>query len=313
MTRTSSNFAPVLFLIFNRPEVTARVFDVIQSMRPKRLFIAGDGPRPDKMSEREIVQETRRIVENVDWDCEVVRRYQETNLGCRLGVSTAITWFFEQVEEGIILEDDCLPNDSFFPFCSELLERFRDDNRIGSIAGTNYLGETIGEHSYYFSHHCPIWGWATWRRAWKKYDLNMRAWTEFKNGGYMETVHRNTGVAAFFGAIYDQMAIGKIDTWDHQWSFTCLKENWLTIIPKRNLVTNIGFSTHATHTKDSGNFLAARPSFDLDNVLVHPPIMLPNPGLEEKLSSFVLSVIGGENQKRDSLKKRIRHWLRKLL
>ena len=140
MTRTSSNFAPVLFLIFNRPEVTARVFDVIQSMRPKRLFIAGDGPRPDKMSEREIVQETRRIVENVDWDCEVVRRYQETNLGCRLGVSTAIMWFFEQVEEGIILEDDCLPNDSFFPFCSELLERFRDDNRIGLDRGNELSG-----------------------------------------------------------------------------------------------------------------------------------------------------------------------------
>ena len=312
----AENFTtPILLMAFNRPVVTAKVFDAIRAIRPRQLFIASDGPRPDRAGEQEAVFETRKVVEYIDWDCEVARKYQEKNLGCKLGVSSAITWFFEQVSEGIILEDDCLPSSSFFPFCSQLLERYRKDNRVGSIAGTNYLGETDGEHSYFFSHHCPIWGWGTWQRAWDKYDLNMSAWAEFKAGGYINTVHRSAGIADFFAGIYEQMAQSKIDTWDHQWSFTCLKENWLTIIPRRNLVTNIGFSIQATHTKDSANVLSSRPAFSIDSTnLMHPTIMLANPNFEEKLSSFVLSVIGGgaPNRHRTSRKGWIRQWLRRL-
>jgi hypothetical protein len=310
---TDGFHTPILLLTFNRPDVTARVFQAIRAVRPTRLFIAGDGPRADRAGDQEAVLETQKVVESIDWDCQVVRNYQGTNLGCRLGVSSAISWFFEQVTEGIILEDDCLADSSFFQFCSVLLERYRDDNRVGMVAGTNYLGETSGQHSYFFSHHCPIWGWATWRRAWVKYDLNMAAWAEFKSEEYMSTVHRNEGIARFFSTIYDLMAENKIDTWDHQWSFTCTRENWLTIIPRRNLVSNIGFSDTATHTKDPANLLANRARFAINSeTWSHPGIVLPNPAAEEQLSEFVLSIMGEKKEikKRPSMLARVKRWIR---
>ncbi len=165
---------PVLFLIFNRPDTTTRVFEAIREARPSRLYVAADGPRADKEGEAQRCLETRKITEAVDWPCEVRRLYREENLGCKLAVSSAITWFFTHEEEGIILEDDCLPDQSFFPFCAAMLERYRDDGRIMMVLGTSLLPPGGGpDADYLFTQYFLIWGWATWRRAWEKYDIEM--------------------------------------------------------------------------------------------------------------------------------------------
>lgn len=172
---------PVLLLIFNRPDTTQRVFHEIRGASPLQLFISADGPRENKPGEFEKCQITRDIVRQVDWDCEVYTNFRDKNLGCKIAVSSAIDWFFENVEEGIILEDDCLPSFSFFRFCEELLEKYRDDERIMQIGGTNLLSEwQRSDDSYYFSKYGAIWGWATWRRAWQYYDVNMKLWPEVK-------------------------------------------------------------------------------------------------------------------------------------
>jgi len=185
---------PLLFLVFNRPEPTARVFERIRAMRPATLYVSADGPRAGRDGEYDACRKVREIVKNVDWDCDTKYLFHDSNLGCKKGVSTGITWFFENEAEGIVLEDDCLPDPSFFQFCSELLTRYRDDGRIGLIAGTNYLGESECEDDYFFSRHCPIWGWASWRRAWSRYDLAMRDWPEFKRRGFLQVSFAGDGI-----------------------------------------------------------------------------------------------------------------------
>jgi len=171
---------PVLFLIFNRPNTTQKVFNAIRQAKPKQLFVAADGPRKGKEGEKEKYEQAREIIEQVDWNCEVRTLFREKNLGCKIAASSAIDWFFENVDEGIILEDDCLPSQSFFRFCQELLEYYRDDTRIMMISGNNFqFGKVRGEGSYYFSKYAHVWGWATWRRAWKHYDVNMKNFEDF--------------------------------------------------------------------------------------------------------------------------------------
>ena len=173
---------PILFLIFNRLDTTRRVFEEIRKQKPRQLFVASDGPRVNKDGEREIVEKTRKLVlDNIDWECEVKTLFRGENLGCKIAVSSAIDWFFENIEEGIILEDDCLPAQSFFGYCEELLEKFREDGRISVISGDNFqFGWRNTSDSYYFSKNCHIWGWATWRRAWERYDVEMKTYPNFK-------------------------------------------------------------------------------------------------------------------------------------
>ncbi len=304
---------PVLFLVFNRPDTTARVFERIRSVRPSRLYVAADGPRADRVGEAEACQKVREIFDGIDWPCRVDYLFQDRNLGCKIAVSTGISWFFENEEAGIILEDDCMPDPSFFQYCAKLLERFRDDDRVGMIAGTNYLGESETQYCYFFSHHCPIWGWATWRRAWRRYDLVMSAWNEFKDENYMLMSFTDNEIRNFFSSVYDSVADNKIDTWDHQWSFTCRKESMLTAIPRRNLVTNIGFSSEATHTKAATSPFAGQPSFSLEMAnFSHPRIFLPNPELEQKISAYILSAMGWTRPvpKKKSFPRRVLEWLR---
>jgi len=239
----------VLFLVFNRPDTTKQVFEAIRQAKPPRLYVAADGPRDDKPGEQEKCEQVRRIATQVDWDCEVKTLFRDKNLGCRIGVSTAIDWFFENEEEGIILEDDCLPSQSFFWFCEELLERYRNDMRVWHIAGNNFHNSWIRDkdYSYYFSYYGSIWGWATWLRAWNYYSCNMNGYNEIKTKEYLNDLFGNKKESEFRIANFDAIKNG-LDTWDFQWAYTKFINSALSIVPNVNLIKNIGFNHDAAHT-----------------------------------------------------------------
>lgn len=184
---------PVLLIIFNRAHTTQQVFDRIRQVKPKKLYVAADGPRPHVGTDAERCAETRRIVEQVDWDCEVKTLFQEQNLGCGVAPSRSISWLFEHEEYGIILEDDCIPSRSFFWFCQELLEKYKYDTRVMHISGNNYLDgwRRDSDYSYYFSDKVNSWGWATWRRAWQLYDFHLGSYPELKQKGYLNGIFLN--------------------------------------------------------------------------------------------------------------------------
>jgi len=277
---------PVLFLVFNRPETTKQVFEAIRKAKPPKLFVAADGPRPDKPGEEEKCEQVRKIIERgIDWDCEVYKLYRDKNLGCKIAVSSAITWFFENVEMGIILEDDCLPSLSFFWFCEELLERYRDDLRIWHISGNNFhFGwKRDSDYSYYFGGiYGSIWGWATWRNRWKHYSVDMKNYDEVKTKGYLENCY--DGSNAVKSRINDfECARYGLDTWDFQWVYTRWINNGLTIIPIVNLVKNIGFSEDATHTAMSKSDKRVNMDiFDIKLPLNHPPFVIRDSISENK-------------------------------
>lgn len=250
--------SPILFLIFNRPDTTARVFESIREAKPGKLYIAADGPRTSRAGEAELCEITRQIALNVNWPCEVHTLLRTENLGCKKAVSGAIDWFFENEPEGIILEDDCLPAKDFFRFCDELLEKYRDNPKIGSISGDNFISSHWAPaESYYFSKFSHIWGWATWRRAWKQYDVAMSSWPSKGSRFLRQGPFTGNGKAVTYWAnIFNKVHKGAIDTWDYQWAFTCFENDWLSCIPKNNLVTNIGFGANATHTTSPESKLA---------------------------------------------------------
>lgn len=265
---------PIAFLVFNRPETTAQVFEVIRSMRPRRLLLVADGPRNNYPDEAAKCSAVRSLIERVDWPCTVLKNYSDINLGCKNRVSSGLNWVFEQVEEAIILEDDCLPDPSFFTFCRELLQKYRDDSRVMMISGDNFLsGAKRTSYSYYYSMYTHIWGWATWRRSWQLYDVKISLLPEIMNYGFLKDIFKRNKVVQFWERMFLKTFEGKIDTWDHQLTFACIVNNGLCIIPDRNLVKNIGFGSDATHTKII-NKLANIPVVPMDFPLVHPPYMI---------------------------------------
>lgn len=240
---------PVLFIIFNRPDTTSRVFERIRGIKPTRLYVAADGPRASRAGEEHLCAQARSIVEQVDWPCEVKTKFEPTNLGCRRAVSAAIDWFFGAVEEGIILEDDCLPEPDFFAFCAELLNRYRNDPRVMHIGGNNFQkGNKRGESDYYFSVYSHIWGWATWRRAWHLYDVSMRDYSKPGVKKMLQAINPNGHFNAVWAELFERTYQQQIDTWDHQWTYAIWKNHGLAVIPQSNLVMNIGFGMDATHT-----------------------------------------------------------------
>jgi hypothetical protein len=270
---------PILFLIFNRPETTRRVFEEIRKLRPNKLFIAGDGPRADHPEDREKVLHTREIVANIDWPCEVKTLFQEENLGCRYAPPTAVTWFFEQVEAGIILEDDCLPDPSFFPFCAELLERYANDTRVMQISGDCFQDNNskfMDVNSYYFSIFPHLWGWASWRRAWKQYDLAMVGWPEVRSQETLRSVLTDPAVYSYWEYLWNQYYDGSKNSWDGPWAYACMMHNGLSINPTVNLISNIGFGSEATHTKDAESILSKIPVSSMLFPLTHPKVIEPN-------------------------------------
>ena len=208
---------------------------------------------------------------SVDWPCEVKTLFREQNLGCKQAVSQALDWFFECEEEGIVLEDDCVPDPSFFRYCDELLEHHRKDDRVGIISGDNFqFGRVHGQSSYYFSRYVHIWGWASWRRAWRHYDRDIKAWPAFRDGGGLERVFgTRSGEVRYWRQILDKVHAGGIDTWDYQLNFTVWAQRMLTILPQKNLVKNIGFGIDATHTTGQSKFADLRAEA-IDFPLRHP-------------------------------------------
>src|SRR5262249_49404554 len=245
---------PVLFLVFNRPETTARVMEAIRAAGPERLYVAADGPQDGKTGEAERCADVRQIATRVDWPCEVRTLFRERNLGCRQAVSNAITWFFEQEQEGVILEDDCLPSQSFFPYCAELLAHFRDDERIMCITGNNFQQDMSGyPYSYYFSKYVHVWGWATWRRAWRSYDDTMKLYPEYIDFNFSKSRSPSSSFIAYWKGELDKVYRRTLDTWDYVWMFSCWANSGLTCTPRVNLVSNIGFGPDATHCRDNSS------------------------------------------------------------
>ena len=242
---------PILFIVFDRPNTTKKVFSVIKKIRPSKLFIAADGPRKNKIGEKDKCEKVRKIIENIDWPCEVKRLYRKKNLGCKYAVSGAIDWFFENVDEGIILEDDCLPDITFFKFCSEMLKKYRNTSQIMHIGGTNLISdEDLMNDSYYFSRSPLVWGWATWKRAWKYYDVNLNDLSKTEKV-ILDNYSLSLMDKLYWHFIFKEAHDNMINTWDYQWVYSIWKNKGVTIIPNVNLVKNIGFLKTATHTKNA--------------------------------------------------------------
>ncbi len=281
---------PIVFFIFNRPEHTEKVFAAIRSARPKKLFVVADGPR----HERDRTTETRSMI-HVDWPCEVITNYSEQNLGCKKRISSGLDWVFSQVERAIIVEDDCLPDPTFFRFCEELLEKYKDDPQVMHIGGNFFQQKNKSfktDSSYYFSKIPHIWGWATWRRAWNLYDIRIEKWPEYRQNNFLEDRFKNIGAYEYWSKVWDEYHANKIDSWDGQWFFSCISHDGLCITPTKNLVTNIGFGADATHTKkDNGGAAIVLESMPFP--LTHPDktiidmyddfTLRQNFGIDEKL------------------------------
>ena len=265
---------PVAFLVFNRPDTTRRVFDAIAATRPTTLLVVADGPRADRAGEAERCRAVRAIIDRVDWPCEVLRNYSDTNLGCRNRVSSGIDWVFSQVEEAIILEDDCLPCPDFFPFCTELLDRYRTDTRVMHISGSNVQTDRqFTNDSYYFSRYPVIWGWATWRRAWRHYDVDIASWPQLRDTPLFDGLFVDPVERCYFLENYERFHSSAVDTWDVQWTYACWCQSGLAINPEVNLISNIGFGSGATHTHDAASPLAGMATGSI-GALRHPALMM---------------------------------------
>jgi hypothetical protein len=274
---------PVALFVFKRPDTTRLVFDAISRARPAKLLLIADGPRPDREGETEACRQVREIITAVDWPCEVFTNFADANLGCGERMVSGLNWVFSLVEEAILLEDDCLPDPSFFPFCQELLERFRGDARIAYICGCN-LVERYGSiaDSYYFSRIGGIWGWATWRSEWQRYDRHLSDWPELRKQRKLAEIFDDQKVVEFWTHIFDVMHEGKgPDTWDYQWLYTGLRNNSLTIVPKTNLIANIGFGEGATHTTVVDDRVVV-PVSSMDFPLKHPSDLVPLRSLDRR-------------------------------
>lgn len=259
---------PILFLVFNRIATTKKVFKSISNAKPPRLYIASDGPRLNRSDDDINVKAVRDFInQNINWDCEVKYLYRDNNLGCKEAVSEAITWFFDNEEQGIILEDDCLPSDSFYLYCQELLNKYKHHDDVYVISGDGRSTNRFKiSGDYAFIKYPLIWGWASWSRVWKNYDKNIADWPDNKET-LPSKISNNYPTRVFWLDTFNKMYSKSIDTWDYQFSYLVLKNSAKCIIPAKNLISNIGFGSDATHTKDkfstSANVISYEISFPL--------------------------------------------------
>ncbi|CAM3883589.1 nucleotide-diphospho-sugar transferase [Mucilaginibacter galii] len=312
MQASQSNYqvqSSVLFIVFNRPDTTQQVFSRIRDARPMHLYIAADGPRMGVAEDKALCLQVRGIAQQVDWPCEVKTLFRDNNLGCKDAVSSAINWFFEQEEEGVILEDDCLPAHSFFAFCDEMLAKYRYDNRIRHITGCNLqMGETRGGASYYFSNLTHVWGWASWRRVWQQYDKTLSRYQSFETRFQMEQIFTDPLIIDSWEYIFEKLKAGEIDTWDYQLTFINFFNNGLSIIPNQNLISNIGFGVSATHTASSASKYANIPLCELGDI-THPLYILP----QKQADHFILEYefnLKALYKKHNKLSRRLKRWLK---
>lgn len=269
----------VLFLVFNRLENTKKVFESIRKAKPPKLYVASDGARNSKENETLKVEIVRKyILENIDWKCEVKTLFRKKNLGCKLAVSDAITWFYENEDMGIILEDDCLPSQSFFWFCEELLLKYKYDKRIWHISGSCNLDENIkfNDDTYYFSKLNHIWGWASWSNRWKNYDINMSKFDDFIKQDIISNITSDKLLKEFWINNFKAVKSDKIDTWDYQWYFTIWINNGLSILPTKNMISNIGFGEDALHTRDKLHKLSNLKNYEIEFPICNPDSFVVN-------------------------------------
>ncbi len=291
MTTEEQSFnTPVVFLVFNRPELTRAVFARIAQARPPRLLVVADGPRAERAGEAERCAEVRRIASAVDWPCEVQTNFAAENLGCRARIVSGLHWAFEQVEEAIVLEDDILPDPSFFRFCEEMLARFRDDERVSMITGFNLCADRRQPpYSYFFSELTHIWGWATWRRAWRHYDEHLSTWPEVRRSGMLREFFAEESALRYWNRIFDGMYEGTgPNTWDYQWMYTNLTRRSLAVSPGVNLVQNLGFGPDGTHVTSAEGAPRVRVG-TMEFPLRHPPAMIASRSLDlldQRLSAW---------------------------
>ena len=270
--------APVLFLVFNRPEQTARVFEAVRQARPSCLYVAADGPRPNRPGESTRCEQVREIAAAVDWPCEVHTLFRDHNLGCREAPAEAISWFFRAQPKGIVLEDDCLPSPEFFVYASTLLEYYENDQRVMKINGFNPLGSQVCDGSYFYSYFGYAWGWASWRRAWRYFASDVTdlaaVLADQKQLPY-----------PFYPGRLDVVADLKagLDAWDFQWELAISAQHGLQVIPQSSLILNIGFGPDASHTRNAPKGIVNPTSFSSVLPIAHPPLMLPNADYENKL------------------------------
>lgn len=273
----------VLFLVFNRLDTTKQVFAAIRQAKPPRLYIAADGARENKEGEAEKAQAVRDfIIQNIDWDCEVKTLFRQKNLGCKYAVSGAISWFFENEEQGIILEDDCLPSQSFFWYCEELLEKYKEDKTVYLVSGDARGAESFDmKEDYGFCKYPLIWGWASWARAWKDYDPEMSDWPTQREI-LPSAISNNKPTVRFWKNIFEKMYNKEINTWDYQFSYLLLKNKGKSIVPNINLITNVGFGADATHTFSVDSQAANRRRYEIKIPLTHSPVFES----EKKINDF---------------------------
>jgi hypothetical protein len=268
---------PVVLVLFNRPHTTEKVFQSIRRAKPSQLFLVADGPRPDRPDDIEKCRATRAVVAQVDWDCQVFQNYSDINLGCGKRLPTGLDWVFDQVEEAIILEDDCVPHPTFFRFCDELLEHYRDDQRVASISGQNVqFGQLSMPNSYYFSRYNHCWGWATWKRAWRYFDPAIKIWSQVQTEHLLYDILQDTRMVRYWSHLLQGVYDGTITTvWDYQWTLACWLQNSLGILSSTNLISNVGDGIDSTHFKSQQiDPHLHLPTVGVDFPLRHPPLMV---------------------------------------
>jgi hypothetical protein len=269
-SQNSQFTTPVLFLIYRRLDTAKQVFSVIRQIKPARFFIAANGPCLTIPAEAEQCNAVRKyVLDNIDWDCEVKTLFRNENLGCGKSIFSAITWFFERVEQGIILEDDSVPSMSFFPYCEELLEKYKDNDRIYHITGHNPLGHTKNTYGYYFARIEHCWSWATWKRAWDKYSYDMKGLDAFIKEKRINHIFRRKCDREYWLRMFKQTEKNEIDTWDYQWTYAIFKNNGICINPSKNLISNIGFGSDSTHTTDVNSIYNNQRRYDM-TIIKHP-------------------------------------------
>jgi len=287
----TNNFnIPILFMVFNRLDTTKQVFEVIRKAAPQKLYLASDGPRDNRIGEKEKVEKVRDyILKSIDWNCEVKTLFREGNLGCGRAPAQAITWFFDNEEMGIILEDDCLPSLSFFSYCKELLEYYKDDTYIYHITGHNPLTLTKTPYSYYFARIEHCWGWASWRRAWNNFSFDIKGLNSFIEKKKINNIFNRNIDRYYWINLFKKMENHEIDIWDYQWTYTIFNNNGVCINPAKNFISNIGFNADGTHTTDSKSNLSNQQRFEIDK-LVHPKEIKINNKLVIRINKDVFRI-----------------------
>jgi hypothetical protein len=261
---------PVVLCVYNRPHLTQQILDALRAVRPLRILVIADGPRTNDPTDHAKCEDVIRIIRSIDWEADIDWNVSDVNLGCRKRIQTGLSWAFARVEEAIVLEDDCVPHPSFFRFCRELLDRYRSNRRVVLISGSSFVIEQdCAAESYLFSRYPLIWGWAAWRRSWELYDPDVDSWERLRDTPWLSNFLADPLAAAYWRRIFEHARSG-YDTWDYSMTFSCWHSGGLSVHPRRNLISNIGFGSDATHTRDLGSVFANLPVQEMAFPLVHP-------------------------------------------